>query len=60
MDLQFSTFLQPYGCKHLVTILMYRLYGFYTPEIGDTHIWVLQFVNSIVKGGRGFMKPYKW
>ena len=28
---------------------MERLYGFYTPEIGDTHIWVLQFVNPIVK-----------
>ena len=25
------------------------LYGFYTPEVGDTHIWVLQFVNPIVK-----------
>ena len=23
--------------------------GFYTPEVGDTHIWILQFVNPIVK-----------
>ena len=28
---------------------MWRLYGFYTPEVGDTHIWLLQFVNPIVK-----------
>ena len=25
------------------------VYDFYTPEVGDTHIWVLQFVNAIVK-----------
>ena len=24
-------------------------YGFYTPEVGDTYIWVLQYVNPIVK-----------
>ena len=28
---------------------MLRLYVLYTTEVGDTHIWVLQFVNPIVK-----------
>ena len=28
---------------------MYKLYDFYTPEFSDTHIWLLQFVNPIVK-----------
>ena len=24
-------------------------YGFYTSEVGDTHTWVLQFVNPIAQ-----------
>ena len=28
---------------------MQMLYSFYTPVAGDAHIWVLQFVNPIVK-----------
>ena len=28
---------------------MWRLYGFYTPEVGNIHIGVLQFVTPIVK-----------
>ena len=26
-----------------------KLYGFATSEVGNTHIWTLQFVNPIVK-----------
>ena len=38
-------------CKNhkIVNVFMLRLYGFYAPEIGDTHTWVLQYVNPIVK-----------
>ena len=45
------------GCKHLETpynnlkiinVFMKRSYGFHTPEVGDTHIWLLQFVGPIV------------
>ena len=31
----------------IINVFMWRSYGFHTAEIGDTHIWVLQFVNLI-------------
>ena len=45
------------GCKHFV--FMWRFYGFYTPEVADTHIWVFQCVNPI---GKDFIKdlPHKY
>ena len=33
----------------IINVFMYRSYGFYTQEVDDTHTWVLQFVNPIVK-----------
>ena len=38
------------SCNNLkvFNVFMQRLYGLYTPEVRDTHIWLLQFVNPIV------------
>ena len=55
-----GTYMEMFGCSNLVSckvakrlkvpwICNQRIYGFCTPEVGDTHIWVLQFVNPIVK-----------
>ena len=41
--------LAPCNNLKMINAYMWRLYGFYTPKVGDTHIWILQFVNPIVK-----------